>query len=247
MGIRKFVHYLCEAESQMKLDLESKIMVYFTHLLNKENLINNELKSLLDMSVNKHYPEKKDNNLEMSKTNSLLDQKHKYSTTHYSKCIERHQLEINMNDEITKNNAVKILSLSDQKYETLDESMENEIKNNNNNCHNFPMPSTFNDKILSEYSGNLSESFHDKKINEHNEYKILISDVPKEYRSYSNIKIDHSNSEKPKDGFGLNETHMNVSVAAEDNKYLSSELRNNKGMIHCVKKKVVRGSVTNKK
>ena len=213
MGVRKFVHFLCEAESQMKQGMKENIkniMHFFTALLHHENLINIELKSLLDMSVSK-LRDPKDTDI----SNYSLMNDYKQRNSSFYKSIESDRTENGLNECIIKKQ--DNLMLNDN------EKNEQMNKSNSMKTSNLGLPSSLGEKILSEYSGELSESMHEKKGIEHSEYKILINDDFKEFRSCLNFKVDHSVSEKQQDGFGLHVKFMNISLAFEEDAKNSSE------------------------
>lgn len=186
-------------------------MIVFTNILYNENLISSELRSTLAKPIEQMQSRK-------SKSDSFRGHsfviKKSTNLVHYKNNSDFSQ---NEGQEILKN-----YRPSNEKNETYDKSSE-DLRNSPNNNKGLQVPSSINEKMLSEYSGELSESFHDnKKIMKYSEYKILINETiltNKESKSYSIIKYEHSLSEKNQFGFGLTakkNSNMNVSVALEE-------------------------------
>ena len=211
MGIRKFVHFLCEAEAQSKKESKS-IMGCFASLLHVERLISWELKSLLEKAMTKSSDKSV-----ISNYSSILAEQKSRTSVHNFKSTEFEKPEINIIDPPKNNKCPK----EDDRGETFDKTLgSDEIA-----CsQNLQAPlSSYEEKLVSEYSGELSESFHDnKKVTEHSEYKILINEHEsecKEFRSQSFFKLDHSVSEKDKNVYDKYlEKKMHISMVDEGKK-----------------------------
>ena len=213
MGIRKFVHFLCEAETQNHKDPKTNIMCYFVDLLYNYKLINAELKTLLEIASTKS-PEKS----VISNYSTIFGEPKLNPSLNNYKPIEIEQLEIKLNS-LQK---PKCLCGENEKFETFDKtkSFIDEI----NNSQGKPPLSSLDERLVSVYSGELSESMHATKISDHSEYKILINEKKESdnFRSHSYYKLDHSVSEKSKNGFsGFDAKKMQLSMVNDGSRTLN--------------------------
>lgn len=211
MGIRKFVHFLCEADSQSKKESKN-IMGYFASLLHAERLISWELKMVLEKAMTKS-PDKS----VISNYSTILAEQKSRPSVHNFKSTEFEKPEIDIIDPPKNNKCLK----EDDRGETFDKTLGSDEISCSQNIQ--PPLSSYEERLVSEYSGELTESFHDnKKVTEHSEYKILINEHEsecKEFRSHSFFKLDHSVSEKDKNVYNKYlEKKMHISMVDEGKK-----------------------------
>lgn len=179
IGLRKFLHFLCEAEIQMK-EQQINIMICFTNILYEEKLINSELRSTLEKPLDQNF-------------RSSLCPDRKYSSF-VKKSPQFLHYKNGQIDNYENISFAKREGNENERNETFDRSiidMKNSPKNNL-----LQIPASY-EKLMSDYSGEISVSFQGKKTISKEE-KILNLDEEtqcKEFKSEEFIKIDHALSE----------------------------------------------------